>query len=281
MPAAGLREVLGNAVSARYAVGAFDAMDHVFVEAIIAAAERTNTPVILMLGDFPGPDYDNLVPYAVDRVSRARVPVCLHFDHGASIERCAWAIGAGFSSVMIDGSRLQFEENLEVTRRVVELAHDRGIDVEGEIGRMSGSEATAGETADGNYTSVDEARRFARSTGVDAVAIAFGTVHGVYRGTPRLDFDLLRQVRAAVDVPLVMHGSSGLSDADLRAAVAAGINKVNAYTNLSIKAVDDLRRILADAPPGTMVFPVLDALTTRVAAEVERHIKLFGTPTLS
>lgn len=280
MPLASLREVLGEAVTARFAVGAFDAMDHVFVEAIIRAAEQTGTPVILMLGDFPGPDYVNLIPYTLDRISRSRVPVCLHFDHGASFERCARAIRLGFSSVMIDGSVLPFDENVAVTRRVVDMAHACGVDVEGEIGRMGSGEATVETTGDGAYTALEDAVRFAELTGVDAMAVSIGTVHGVYRGQPMLDFDLLSRIRAEVSIPLVMHGSSGLPDSDFHRAIAGGMNKINAYSNLSIKAVEDLRDILAETKPGTMVFPVLDALVGRVMNEVARHIRLFATPAL-
>ena len=280
MPLASLHEVLGEAITCRYAVGAFDTMDHLFTEAVLRAAERTNTPVILMMGDFPGPDYANLIPYTLDRISRTRVPVCLHFDHGVSFARCANALRLGFSSVMIDGSMLPFEENVRLTRSVTEMAHACGVDAEGEIGHVGAGQGTVEQGGDGLYTSLEDAVRFAQMTGVDAMAVAIGTVHGVYRQAPELNFPLLSHIREAVGIPLVMHGGSGLSDADFRGAIANGINKINAYTNLSVKAVQELRDIVAQTQPGGTIFPVLDALEERIAQEVERHIQLFGTPAL-
>lgn len=279
MPVATLREVLQNTREQHFAVGAFDTMDHAFTEGILAAAEETQTPVIVAAGDFPGPDYENFLPYLVDRVRRASVPVCLHFDHGGSFEACARAIRAGFTSVMIDGSTLPFAENIALTKRVVEMAHACGVDVEGEIGHV-GANAGSVESArdDSRYTEPEAAAEFLEKTGVDALAVAIGTAHGVYKEAPKIDFERLSTIRSMVSVPLVMHGASGLSDEDFRRAVENGMCKINAFTNLTLAVTS---RIAADMPglanPPKMSHEISLRMTAYAKREVLRHIQLFGT----
>jgi len=279
MPAATLREVLQNTREQHFAVGAFDTMDHAFTEGILAAAEETQTPVIVAAGDFPGPDYENFLPYLADRVRRASVPVCLHFDHGGSFEACARAIRAGFTSVMIDGSALPFAENIALTKRVVEMAHACGVDVEGEIGHV-GANAGSVESArdDSRYTEPEAAAEFLEKTGVDALAVAIGTAHGVYKEAPKIDFERLSTIRSMVSVPLVMHGASGLSDEDFRRAVENGMCKINAFTNLTLAVTS---RIAADMPdlanPPKMSHEISLRMTAYAKREVLRHIRLFGT----
>ena len=241
MSLVGLREVLRDSIKGKYAVGAFDATDHLFAESILLAAEETRTPVILMVGDFPAPvDYDNFYPYLVDRISRTQVPVCLHFDHGASFEACALAVKRGCTSIMIDGSALPFEENVALTKKVVEMAHACNVEVEGEIGSVGRNESLEGENAVSLYTEPEDAVEFARLTGVDALAVSIGTVHGVYKKAPKMDFERLAKIRSMIEIPLVMHGGSGLSVEDFHAAVSNGMNKINAFTNLSIAVADKI-----------------------------------------
>lgn len=279
MPIASLREVLQNTREQHFAVGAFDTMDHAFTEGILAAAEETQTPVILAAGDFPGPDYSNFLPYLVDRISRTSVPVCLHFDHGGSFEACARAIRAGFSSVMIDGSALSFSENIALTKRVVEMAHACHVDVEGEVGHV-GANAGSVESRrdDSRYTEPEAAAEFSEQTGVDALAVAIGTAHGVYKEAPKIDFERLRAIRSLVSVPLVMHGASGLSDEDFRRAVENGMCKINAFTNLTIAVTS---HIADDIPfltnPLKMSHEISLKMTAYAKQEVLRHILLFGT----
>jgi tagatose 1,6-diphosphate aldolase GatY/KbaY len=187
-------------------------------------------------------------------------PVALHLDHGGSYELAARCIEAGYTSVMFDGSKLSFRENCDLTRRVVELAHDHGVSVEGELGHVAhNDEATSADIA-GFYTRAEDALRFVAETGVDALAIAIGTAHGFYKGEVRLDFDRLRQIRAAVgDTALVLHGGSGVPEVLLRQAIVNGISKVNFGTELknaftlavreSLSSSDDidLRRTFAPA----------------------------------
>ena len=283
MPMATLREVLANTREQHFAVGAFDAMDHAFAEGILAAAEEAQTPVILAAGDFPGPDYANFIPYLVDRISRTSVPVCLHFDHGGSYEACARAIRAGFSSVMIDGSALPYAENIALTKRVVEMAHACHVDVEGEIGHVGANAGSVESRRDNTlFTEPESAAEYLDQTGVDALAVAIGTAHGVYKETPKIDFDRLLAIRSLVSVPLVMHGASGLSDEDFRRAIQNGMCKINAYTNLTLAVTS---KIAADMPsltnPLKMSYEVSLRMTDYAKQEVLRHIRLFGTERIS
>lgn len=281
MALVGLKEILKGAVEGRYAVGAFDATDHLFAESIILAAEETNTPVILMVGDFPAPvDYEQFYPYLVDRISRAKVPVCLHFDHGASFEACALAIRRGCSSVMIDGSALSFEENVALTKKVVEMAHACGVDVEGEIGAVGRNESLEGENAVSLYTEPEDVKEFVRLTGVDALAVSIGTVHGVYKKAPKMDFERLAKIRELTDIPLVMHGGSGLSEEDFHKAVKNGMNKINAFTNLSIAVADKIVEAAKTLPPKTITGPLFEAAIETGKQQVMDHIRLFETKTI-
>lgn len=281
MALVGLKEILKGAVEGRYAVGAFDATDHLFAESIILAAEETNTPVILMVGDFPAPvDYEQFYPYLVDRISRAKVPVCLHFDHGASFEACALAIRRGCSSVMIDGSALSFEENVALTKKVVEMAHACGVDVEGEIGAVGRNESLEGENAVSLYTEPEDVKEFVRLTGVDALAVSIGTVHGVYKKAPKMDFERLAKIRELTDIPLVMHGGSGLSEEDFHKAVKNGMNKINAFTNLSIAVADKIAEVAKTLPPKTITGPLFEAAIKTGKQQVMDHIRLFETKTI-
>ena len=260
MSLVGLREVLRDSIKGKYAVGAFDATDHLFAESILLAAEETRTPVILMVGDFPAPvDYDNFYPYLVDRISRTQVPVCLHFDHGASFEACALAVKRGCTSIMIDGSALPFEENVALTKKVVEMAHACNVEVEGEIGSVGRNESLEGENAVSLYTEPEDAVEFARLTGVDALAVSIGTVHGVYKKAPKMDFERLAKIRSMIEIPLVMHGGSGLSVEDFHAAVSNGMNKINAFTNLSIAVADKIVEVSKSLPPKTITGPIYEA----------------------
>lgn len=277
MPLVNLKTVLKGCVENHTAVGAFDALDHTFAEAIIKAAEETRTPMILMVGDFEGPDYENFYPYLVDRLQRTTVPICLHFDHGSSFERCMLAIRRGCTSVMIDGSALPFEENVALTKKVVEAAHACGVDVEGEIGCIGSSTGTMEGAGECSYTDPQSAKEFVELTSVDALAIGIGTVHGVYKGEPKLDFERLEKIRALVDVPLVLHGGSGLSTEDFRHVIKSGINKINAFTGLSIAVTEAVKKKANELPANTNVVPLVQTAIDTGIKEVKRHIEIFQT----
>jgi fructose-bisphosphate aldolase, class II len=236
-----LKEILDAAKEGGYAVPAFDAIDHASAEAIIMAAEELNRPVILMVPEagLLLVDADIFMRFLVDRVKIARVPIALELDHGKSFAVIMKAIQCGFTSVMIDGSDLPNEENIALTGKIVEVAHAAGVSVEAEIGHVAGGEGSFdGSDADeGMYTRPEDAKAFAEATGVDALAVAFGTVHGVYKGTPKLDIDRLKAIKESVTIPLVMHGGSGVSEEDFIRAIENGISKINLFTEISMAAV--------------------------------------------
>ena len=244
--------MLNDAQKRGYAVGAFNCENMEMVKAIIAAAETLRAPV--MLQTTPSTiKYGTLDTFAAivrAEAARASVPVCLHLDHGSSFELALQALNAGYSSVMIDGSKLPFEENIAVTARVAEAAKAIGIPVEAELGKVGGKEDDLVAEADTN-TDPQEAKEFVARTGVTSLAVAIGTAHGFYVGTPVLDKERLSLIRNVVDIPLVLHGASGLSDEDVKDCVARGICKVNFATELR-KAFTDACRRLAAADPDAL-----------------------------
>lgn len=237
-----LAELLKPANEQKYAVGAFDVFSIEMASAVIRAAEETKSPVILAYVEA----FDTLVSMEsyvafLRRLAEdASVPVCIHLDHATNLEIIQRAVRCGFSSVMIDASDKSFEENIAATAKVVGICKPLGISVESELGHVSGNEGMYADDT-GVYTEVESAKEFVDRTGVDALAVAIGTIHGVYKSTPVLSFDRCAQIKSATNnLPLVIHGGSGLSDEDFRKVIAAGINKVNIFTDLTIAAMEYL-----------------------------------------
>lgn len=281
-----MKEILRETVAKKYAVGAFDTLDHCFTEAVLGAAEAKNRPVILMTLDriFDTPKFELFFKYLVDRCECSSVPVALLLDHGSSFEAVMKAIRYGCTSVMLDGSSLPLEENIRLTKKVCEVAHACGISVEGEIGHVAGHEGNMieGNVADSStYTKVEEASRFVDETGVDALAIAFGTVHGVYKGEAKLDYHRLSEIRAAVSIPLVMHGGSGLSPEAFRTAISNGINKINFFTGMSLGATSEAKRVIEERSGKLYFGDIINAGVRRASEIVSEHIDIFGTQELS
>ena len=228
------RQMLQDAQAGHYAVGAFNAENMEMVKAIIAAAEELKAPVMIQTtgGTLKYAEPEMFAAMVKTEAEKASVPVCLHLDHGPSYDMAVRCIAAGYSSVMIDGSKLTFEENIEISRRVAETAAASGIPCEAELGKVGGKEDdTAG---DGNdiYTDPGEAAEFVRRTGISSLAVGIGTAHGFYKGTPVLDVERLSAIRAVVDIPLVLHGASGLTEEQITECVRRGICKVNFATEL-------------------------------------------------
>ena len=241
-------EMLLDAQKRGYAVGAFNCENMEMVKAIIAAAEELRAPV--MLQTTPSTvKYGTLATFSAlvqAEAKSATVPVCLHLDHGSSYELAVEAMEEGYSSVMIDGSGLPFEENIAVTRKVVEQARAKGIPVEAELGKVGGKEDDL-EVEEDTNTDPSMAKEFAERTGVQSLAVAIGTAHGFYAKTPVLDKERLSQIREVVDVPLVLHGASGLTDEDVMDCVKRGICKVNFATELRAAYTEAVRKVLADS----------------------------------
>ena len=244
------REMLQKAQEGRYAVGAFNVENMEMVMAVIAAAEDMKAPV--MLQTTPSTvKYAGLDLYLANvkaAAERAAVPVALHLDHGSSFELAMQALRTGYTSIMIDGSHSVLEENIALTKRVVDACAPSGIPVEAELGKVGGKEDDL-ECKDGGYTDPEEAREFAERTGVTSLAVAIGTAHGVYKGEPKLDVDRLSEIRKTVKVPLVLHGASGLSAEAVQECIRRGICKVNFATELRIAYTEGVKEVLA-ADPG-------------------------------
>ena len=277
-----LKDALKNTVKEKYALPSVVADGHIFMEGIVKAAEEADRPVIVMLPGllFGSPCFEQLVKYIRTRIEDSPVPMVLHLDHGENIETVMQAIHMGFSSVMIDASARPFEENLEITKQVVNLAHACGVSVEAEIGHVAtpheSIESSDGD-APGALTRPEEAEKFAEKSGVDALAISIGTVHGIYKEEPHLELDLIEEVRKRTEVPLVMHGSSGLSDELLAAAVERGMNKINFFTTMSREAAVAVQEEAKINPDTVFAHDYFNAAERVVQDNVGHLFRVLGT----
>jgi tagatose 1,6-diphosphate aldolase GatY/KbaY len=249
MPLVTTKKMLEDARRNGYAVGAFNVENLEMVMAVVAAAEELRAPVILQTTPstvrYSSLDYLKAMVKVAAR--RAGVPVAIHLDHGESFDMAMAALRAGYTSVMIDGSHSVFEENVALTLRVAQAARAMGVPVEAELGKVGGKEDDT-DGGDGGYTVPAEAAEFAVRTGVDSLAVAIGTAHGVYKGVPRLDVDRLSQIAALVDIPLVLHGASGVPDDAVRDCISRGVAKVNFATELRIAYSNGVKAVLAKDP---------------------------------
>ena len=276
----GMNDVLLPAREGHYAVGMFNAVTSDMVRGVVEAAEELRAPILLstceiFLKYWP---MEELAHYFQFIARRASVPVCFHFDHGKSEAACLRALELGFTSIMYDTSALPFEENLRRVKEMAYKAHSVGVQIEAELGRVGNNEGSA-EGADvldvpeNYYTDPEQARQFVAETGVDALAIAVGNAHGAYKFPPKLDFDRIDAIAAAVPVPLVLHGGSGIGDDDFRTAIRKGIAKVNIFTDLSLAGGKAAAAAYADGRGlADMVLPAVEAVK-QAAAE---KIRLFG-----
>jgi fructose-bisphosphate aldolase class II len=261
------------------AICGFDFINLEYVKAIMVGAEELNAPVILMVTE-GGLKYAGLEYVAVlgkVAAEKSKVPVALHLDHCTNFDTIVQAIKYGFSSVMIDASKLSFEENLVITKEVVKVAHAVGVSVEAELGRVGGKEDNIKvKSAEEIMTDPEEAIRFVAETKIDCLAVAIGTAHGLYKGVPKLNFELLKKIKATIDAPLVLHGGSNLPDETVREAVKLGIRKFNVWTDLAVAQVSSIRTTLAENPaifdPRKVFSPSMKAITK----VVEEKISLVG-----
>ena len=243
------KELLLDAQKRGYAVGAFNVENMEMVQAVIAAAEELRSPVIMQTTPstlkYADPElfYANVAAVA----KKATVPVVMHLDHGSSFELALRAFRAGYTSIMIDGSHSVLEENIAITKAVVDACHAGNVPVEAELGKVGGKEDDLDGGA-GGFTDPQEAVRFVEETGVDSLAVAIGTAHGVYKGIPKLDVERLSQIREVVSIPLVLHGTSGIPDEDVRECIRRGICKVNYATDLRIAFTEGVKEVLIAKP---------------------------------
>lgn len=266
--------VLKKAQREHYAVGLFNTTDTDMLEAAIAAAEELRAPIIIGTAEvlLPYGELKLIAPSIIAAAKRASVPVVVHYDHGLTFERCMEALQLGFSSVMFDGSAGDYETNIKDTREVVRIAHAFGATVEGEIGHVGDAGAGDNLLTD-MYTTPKEATEYLAATGVDALAVAIGSAHGVYKTKPKLSIDRLREIRAAVDVPLVLHGGSGLSDEDFRSSIREGMAKVNIFTDLCLAG----QRAMAEGiSAGRDYLTIRNMKVEAIKEAVKTKMRLFG-----
>jgi fructose-bisphosphate aldolase class II len=279
MPLYTSAEIYRHAHEGGYVVAGFDSYCLEVIQAHVRAANAEKAPFLLQVTPkgFRHIGVSYFAGIARAAIEESRVPVALHLDHGTTLEEIVSCIRNGFSSVMIDGSMLPFEDNLALTGKVVEIAHAAGVSVEAELGRVLGKESDvevrAGEEA---FTDPGAAGEFARETGVDALAVSVGNIHGFYRGEPRIDFRRLEAIHRQVPVPLVFHGGSGLGEEVIEKAGRLGVRKVNIGTAIKKAFTDGIRAFWAEHPEEFDPRRVLGPAREAVVEELRRTLRMFG-----
>jgi len=274
------KELFRDAKHRKYAVGAFNINNMEILQAIVEVAEELDSPVFIQASQggikYAGLEY--IAGMGKIAAAKAKVPVALNIDHGTDFDQVVRCIRHGFSAVMIDGSKLPFEENIAITRKIVEVAHPNDVSVEAELGKITGVEDDV-VVADneGLFTDPDEAYEFVKRTNCDALAVAIGTAHGVYRGEPKLDFERLQAISSKIDTPIVLHGASGVPDDAIKKAIALGVVKINIDTELRIAFSQAIKDVVSKRPdeidPRKIIGPAKEAMKDTVRAKMQ----LFGS----
>lgn len=264
-----MKEMLDRASKENYGVAAPNVAHELDARAVLQAAEMMNAPIILDVAYGATPDIIFYGKYLTQLADKAAVPVAINLDHGGTYEEGVAAIAAGFTSIMVDRSTLPYEENVAQVRDLVKVAHALNVSVEAELGHV-GQGASYAADRDAGLTKPEQAVQYIKDTGIDMLAVAIGTAHGEYVGTPHIDFDRLVEIKKATNgFPLVLHGGSGSGDENLKKACQLGINKVNIYTDLAKAAV---RQINEDGIPGM----IWKSITDGIVKQISYYIELFG-----
>jgi len=239
--------LLNDAMNQKYAVGAFNVYNYETILGVLKAAKKEGVPVIIAFGEryLENMDFDTVVSITERLACEFSIPLVLHLDHCKSFEHIVQAIRAGFTSVMFDGSSLPFEENMLKTSEIVRMAHAAGVSVEAELGAIASGDLSNEEGAKQIYTDPSQAKIFVDKSGVDALAVSIGTVHGLYKGEPKIDINTLKKIHSAVQIPLVLHGGSGTPKNILRDCIHNGICKINVNTEISTNVVDKLQDLFS------------------------------------
>ncbi len=275
-----MKYILDAANRDGYAVMAVNSVNMEMARAVIEAANEEHSPIIVQMGvgqmkKLAHPQ--DIIPMIQDMARRADVPVCVNLDHGPSLEACQMAMHMGFTNVMMDASSLPYEENVRRTRIVTDMAHAMGISTEGELGHVGQAADGDGKTSD-MYTNVDQAKDYVERTGIDALAVAIGTAHGKYPAgyVPVLDFGRLAELKAALKMPLVLHGGSGSGEENIRKAVAGGINKINVCTD-AFHAAEVAMKEKWEKEPGTNYLDIMVTAEAAIKKFVKDYIRLIGS----
>jgi len=276
-----LTTLLAKASAGGYAVGAFNSINLEFAEAVVNASRACRAPVILNIAEahFPYVTPEFIIPAIKAMIRPGDPDLVINLDHGLTFESVVHALDSGFTSVMFDGSKYSYEENVRLTGEIVRIAHQKGISVEAELGAVGGDEGGGlAASADPElFTDPMQALDFVTRTGCDALAVAIGNVHGAYRGDPDLDFARLEKIRKTVAIPLVLHGGSGISDADFHRAIDIGISKINFFTGMAQAALDATRHGLTGELARYNAFPdIMRIVKQAVQQTVEEQIRIFG-----
>jgi fructose-bisphosphate aldolase class II len=246
-----LKEILSDAKNKKYAVIATVAFNFDSAEAIIKAAEEKRSPVVLLLGEgiLKYFNFDRLISPVISMAEQSEATVVIHLDHCSNYKFILKCIEAGFSSVMFDGSDLPLDVNIRKTREISKISHDSGVSIEGEVGLVKGLEGRDSSDRDiltEDYTKVEDAVRFVEETKVDALAIAVGTIHGIFKDKPKIDLNRISEIRDAIEAPLVLHGGSGLTDKIFKEAIRRGITKINYFTDILLEARNKIEQVIKD-----------------------------------
>ena len=273
-----MKEILADALKNRYAVGFFNAVDVEQARSVINTAEDMGSPIIVGTAEvlLPATPLNGVAEYLLPMARQARVPVCVHFDHGLSFSKCIEAIKLGFTSVMYDCSVDPYEQNIAKVAEMVRICHSIGITVEGELGHVGDNEGAGKLLNPSDYfTDPDTAADFVERTGIDALAVAVGNAHGDYKLPPKLDFERITAISKATGIPLVLHGGSGLSDEDFHEAIKRGICKINIFTDIDRAGKKGIEKgLAAGAQSLSALMPyMLDAMR----AVTRNKIELFGS----
>lgn len=271
-------EMMSKADKNGYAIGAFNVENMEMVMAVIKACEELNSPAILQTtpSTVKYAGLDLYVANVAAAANKASVPIALHLDHGNSFDLAMQALKAGYTSIMIDGSKEPFEDNIAVSRKVAEACKPNGIPVEAELGKVGGKEDDL-ECNDPGYTDPDDAVKFVEETGITSLAVAIGTAHGIYKGEPKLDLDRLTEIRKVVNIPLVLHGASGVPDETVKECIKRGISKVNFATELRIAYSDGIKEYLKDNPQAFDPKKYDAAGMEKVTELVKKKIRVCGS----
>jgi len=276
MPLVSMTEMLNKALEGKYAVGQFNINNLEWTQAILAAAEEEKSPVILGVSEGAARHMGGfktvvMMVQGLLEDMKITVPVAIHLDHGSSFDKCKEAIDAGFTSVMIDASHHPFEENVETTKAVVEYAHSKGVSVEAELGTVGGQEDDV--IADGViYADAQECKELVEKTGIDCLAPALGSVHGPYKGEPNLGFKEMEEIKNLTNMPLVLHGGTGIPEADIKKSISLGTSKINVNTENQIAFTRKVREVLAANTevydPRKFIGPGRDAIKATVIGKI-------------
>ena len=275
-----LNDVLIPARKAKYGVGLFNTVNLEMARGVLAAAEKLRSPVIIGTAEvlLPYGPLRELADLLIPMAQRATVPVVVHYDHGLTFEQCLLALKYGFSSIMYDCSTAGYEDNVRSVKEITAIAHTFGATVEAELGHVGnaeGADADEPDNLEALYTDPAQAKEFVALTGVDALAIAVGTAHGAYKLPPKLDFSRIEAIAALIPTPLVLHGGSGLTDMDFRAAIHSGISKVNIFTDINRAGADGIRKGLSEGKDSVTDLTLYQI--EAIQAATERKMMLFGS----